>query len=67
MSFKKLLEENNISGYRLAKDTGIPQQTISDYVSCKKDFTSMKIGMAKSISDYMGITLDELYKNSLPN
>lgn len=49
MSFKKVLEDNNVSGYRLSKDTGIPQQTISDYVSGKKNFNSMKIGVAKKM------------------
>ncbi len=61
MSFKDLLEEKNISGYRLAKDTGIPQQTISDYVTGKMSFDSMKIGIVKEIADYLGLTLDDFY------
>ncbi|QEK12564.1 helix-turn-helix transcriptional regulator [Crassaminicella thermophila] len=64
MAFKKVLEDNNVSGYRLSKDIGIPQQTISDYVSGKKNFNSMKIGVAKKIADYLGMTLDELYEKS---
>ena len=61
MSLKQLLEEKNISGYEIAKNTTVKQQTLSDYVT-GKNINSMKFGMAKTIADYLNITLDELYK-----
>ncbi|SHH76099.1 Helix-turn-helix domain-containing protein [Caloranaerobacter azorensis DSM 13643] len=62
MSLKKLLEERNVSGYKLAKAINVPQQTISDYVSGKISFDSMKIGIAKKIADYFDMSLDNFYK-----
>ncbi|WIF95002.1 helix-turn-helix domain-containing protein [Caminicella sporogenes] len=67
MSLKKLLQEKNISGYKLAKEINIPQQTISDYVSGKISFDSMKIGVAKKIADYFGMSLDDFYNKYSSN
>lgn len=38
--FKELLIKKNVSGYELSKKTGIPQSTISDWVSEKSDILS---------------------------
>ena len=35
--FKELLVKKNVSGYELSRKTGIPQSTISDWVSEKSD------------------------------
>lgn len=63
MSFSDLLEKKGISGYRLAKDIGTPQQTISDYLTNKKAMDSMKIGMAYKIAVYLNMSLDEFYSH----
>lgn len=48
----QLLQKNNISAYRAAKDTGIPQSTFSDW---KRGRSKPKIDKLKKLADYFGV------------
>lgn len=50
--FMQLLQKNNISAYRAAKDTGIPQSTFSDW---KRGRSKPKIDKLKKLADYFGV------------
>lgn len=61
MGFKKFLKENKCSVYRLCKDTNLKQSTVNEYGESKL-IESMKLGMAATIANYFGITIDEFYE-----
>lgn len=48
----KLLLNDNISNYRISKDTGIPQSTLSSYVKRITDIEDMNFGYAMKLHDY---------------
>lgn len=43
---------DNISNYRISKDTGIPQSTLSSYVKRITDIEDMNFGYAMKLHDY---------------
>lgn len=47
---KELLETE--TGYRIAKDTGIPQQTISRFQTGTTPMENMKLGIAIKLTEY---------------
>ena len=51
-NIKKLLESKEISNYRISKDTGIAQTTLSDYASGKSDIGNMKLDHAIKLNQY---------------
>ena len=53
----KLIEENNITQYKLSVDTGISSGLISDWVAGRKD-PSLK--NALKIADYFNCSIDYL-------
>ncbi|MCI2161178.1 MAG: helix-turn-helix transcriptional regulator [Oscillospiraceae bacterium] len=53
----KLMKENNITPYRLSKETGITQATLSRWKTGKTD---PSIETLKKIADYFGVSLDYL-------
>ena len=58
VSFKKfaaLLNETNKTAYRVAKDTGITQSTLSDWKSGR---SRPKVGKVKILADYFGVLLE---------
>lgn len=57
---KELLEEKNISIYRLAKDINEPYSTMNDIVNGKVDIDDCKFSVVKKIAQYLQISLDEL-------
>lgn len=59
----KLMDQNNITPYRLAKETGITQATFSRWKTGK---VSPSIETLQAISDYFGVTVDYLL-GSEPN
>lgn len=62
MNFKELLKTKNISGYALAKNTGIPYATINDLINGKTVFQNVSLKHAIAISDYLKINIRELSK-----
>lgn len=58
---KEYLKENNISIYKLAKDTGISYSTINDLVNGVVSVENSRAYNLRVIARYMGISMDELY------
>ncbi|WOO35981.1 helix-turn-helix transcriptional regulator [Anaerocolumna sp. AGMB13020] len=60
--FKTLLKEKGITPYKVAKDTGISQGTLSDWKlgKCKP-----KLDKLMKIANYLGVPLEELIKEEV--
>ncbi len=59
--FMQLLQENNITAYRVSKETGVTQTTLSDW---KTGRGTPKTATLKKIADYFNVSLDWLTGNS---
>lgn len=59
--FMQLLQENNITAYRVSKDTGVTQTTLSDWKTGRG--TPRTVTLQK-IADYFNVSLDWLAGNS---
>jgi len=59
--FMQLLQERNITPYRVSKDTGITQTTLSDW---KTGRATPRAVTLQKIADYFGVSLDWLVGNS---
>ena len=55
--FQQLLEKYNVTAYKVAKATGIPQSTLSSWKTRRNLLSGEK---AKKIADYFGITVGYL-------
>lgn len=55
--FAKLLKERGVTAYRVHKDTGISQTTLSDW---KAGRITPKIDKLQAIADYFGVSLEYL-------
>lgn len=53
--FAELLDKFGVSAYRVYKDTGVSQSTLSDWKSGKSVPSALKL---KKIADYFGVTVD---------
>lgn len=60
MTFKELLQSKNITGYALAKNTGIPYTTISDLISGKTIIQNTSLKHAIAIADYLVMDIHSL-------
>ncbi len=60
MSFAEYLESIGMSGYRLAKLTGITQSTISDLITGDSDIRNAKWETVHKICDALGIATEYL-------
>ena len=58
--FEQLLQAKGVSTYKVAKETGIPQQTFSKW---KNGISVPKIDKLQKIADYFGVTVDYLLGN----
>lgn len=58
-NFKQLLEERNITAYRVGKDTGIAQSTLSDWKTGK---SAPKVDKLQKIAAFFGISLDDFIR-----
>ncbi len=56
-NFVRILEEKNISRYRLSKDIGIPAPSLQRYVNGEGEPT---LGNLIKISEYLSVSMDEL-------
>lgn len=59
MSLNKLIEDKNITSYRLSKSSRVSQSVLS-YLNngIRKD---IRLSTAKRLADGLGVTIDELY------
>lgn len=51
-NIKSLLESEKISNYKISKETGIAQTTLSDYATGKSDINNMKLGHALKLNEF---------------
>ena len=58
--FKILLEEKNITGYRLAKVSGVPQSAIAAWVSGSRDILKAELSSVIKICKALDMTVEEL-------
>ena len=57
VTFEKLLNEHNVTAYRVSKETGISTATLSDWKTGK---STPKIDKLQKIADYFCVSLDYL-------
>lgn len=55
--FEQLLQKYGISSYKVAKETGVTQSTLSDW---KRGRSTPKSENMKKIADYFGVSIDYL-------
>ena len=61
-SFERLLKLHNTTVYRVAKATGIPNSTFTDW---KNGRSSPKADKLVKIADYFGVSLDGVFGREL--
>ena len=59
---KTYLNNKKISMYKLSAESGVPYSTLNDLVNHKLPVENLKSGQLYSLSESLGITMDELYK-----
>lgn len=55
--FSKLLQKHGITAYKVSKETGVSQSTLSDW---KRGISTPKQDKLQKIADYFGVTLEYL-------
>lgn len=55
--FRQIIDSKGITPYKIAKETGIPQNTLSDW---KLGKSKPKVDKLIKISNYLGVPLDDL-------
>jgi repressor LexA len=55
-TFKKLLDERNITAYQVSKDTGISQVVFSEW---KKSKSKPKVDKLSILAKYFGVPLED--------
>ena len=58
---KEYLKENNISVYRLSKDSGVPYTTLNELVNGKVSVENVSAGLLRNVSRTLSLSMDELY------
>ena len=61
--FEKLMEEYNVTAYKVSKETGIATSTLSDW---KKGRSTPKQDKLQKIADYFNVTIDYLLTGNNP-
>ncbi|CAM3703500.1 helix-turn-helix transcriptional regulator [Erysipelothrix urinaevulpis] len=61
MTFQELLKKNNMTNYRLHKNTGIHESVIGNWVNNKRDPLRMPFEHAFLISKEFGLSMEELF------
>ena len=51
-----------VSVYKVSKEAGIPYTTLSDLVTGKTDINNASVRTLSRLSQYMALTMDELYR-----
>lgn len=60
MIVNDLLEKENMSRYRLSKESGVPMTTITDICSGKADLDKCAAGTLYKIAKVLGVTVDSI-------
>ena len=60
--FERLMKEKGVTRYKVSKDTGISQSTLSDW---KRKRSTPKIDKLQILADYFGVTVDYLTGSNL--
>lgn len=55
--FSELLQKCGVTPYKVSKETGVPQSTLSDW---KRGVSTPKLDKLQKIADYFGVTVDYL-------
>lgn len=55
--FERLLQKHGVSAYKVAKETGVTQSTLSDW---KRGRSTPKTENMKKIADYFGVSVEYL-------
>ena len=55
--FEKIINKHGITSYKVSKDTGVSQVTLSDW---KHGKYTPKIDKIKKIANYLGVKVEEL-------
>lgn len=61
--FEQLLQERGITAYKVSKETGVTQSTLSDW---KRGRSTPKTDNMKKIADYFDVTVDYLMTGEEP-
>ena len=64
MLINEMLENQNLTKYRLSKKSGVPQATINDICSGKTDLNKCAAGTLYRIAKVLGISVEEILESS---
>lgn len=64
MIVNELLEKENMTRYRLSKESGVAMTTITDICSGKADLDKCAAGTLYKIAKVLGVTVDSLLENN---
>lgn len=64
MIINDLLEKENMSRYRLSKESGVAMTTITDICSGKADLDKCAAGTLYKIAKVLGVTVDSILENN---
>lgn len=64
--FKEFVDQKGISGYKLAKDSGLAQSHIQMLLSGRRSIKSLSLELASKLSRALGITIEELLELTEP-
>lgn len=65
MSFISLVRQQKISGYRLSKDSGIPQTTVTDLLSGKASLLRCNAETLYRLAKVLGVGMEELLESEM--
>lgn len=63
MLINNLLEEKNITKYRLSKESGVPQATINDICSGKADLQKCAAGTLYRLAKVLNVSIEEILES----
>ena len=64
MIVNELLQKENMSRYRLSKESGVPMTTITDICNGKAELDKCSAGTLYKIARVLGVTVDSLLENN---
>lgn len=64
MILNELLAKENMSRYRLCKESGVPMTTVTDICSGKADLEKCAAGTLHKIAKVLGVTVDSILENA---
>ena len=64
MLINEQLEKQNMTKYRLSKDSGVPQATINDICSGKADLEKCAAGTLYRLAKVLGVTVEDILESA---